>query len=107
MGHEVKPRRRTRLSRKHQVTIPVALAREAGLQPGDELTVALDDRGRVVLEPADDVEDRFAGMWTGTYFPGYLEALRDEWDRAQPIADLDELERRGQEAGWQSSTPES
>jgi hypothetical protein len=35
--------------------------------------------GRVELERADDVIDRFAGsLPAGTYPPGYLKELRDE-----------------------------
>jgi AbrB family looped-hinge helix DNA binding protein len=77
----------TRLSRKNQVTIPVAVLAQVGMRPGDELKVDVEN-GRVVLEPALSlgerrlqVIERIAGKYTGMYPPGYLEELRDEWER--------------------------
>jgi AbrB family looped-hinge helix DNA binding protein len=77
----------TRLSAKNQVTIPVAVLEQAGLRPGDELKVGTED-GRIVLEPALSLGERriqaierLKGKYTGMYPPGYLDALRDEWER--------------------------
>ena len=77
----------TRISGKNQVTIPVAVLEEADLRPGDELKVETED-GKIVLEPALSLAerrraaiDRLAGSLTGMYPPGYLDALRDEWER--------------------------
>ena len=77
----------TRLSAKNQVTIPVAVLEQAGLRPGDELKVETED-GKIVLEPAltlgerrTQAIERLAGKYTGMYPPGYLDALRDEWER--------------------------
>lgn len=72
-------RGRTRISSKHQVTLPVAALRDAGLKPGDELRVEAEGPGRVVLVREDDVIARYAGDLTGVYKPGELERLRDEW----------------------------
>ena len=78
----------TRLSRKNQVTIPVAVLERVGLAPGDELRVDADEEGRIILEPERSLADRrreairrLAGKYTGLYPPGYLDALRDEWDQ--------------------------
>jgi AbrB family looped-hinge helix DNA binding protein len=75
----------TRLSRKYQVTIPIAVVEGLGLEPGDELRVE-SRNGRIVLHPANDLAGRraravtkWSGSLTGTYESGYLGRLRDEW----------------------------
>lgn len=78
---ERQPRRRgfTRVSSKHQVTIPVDALAKAGIRAGDRLKVEV--RGReVVFAPVEDVLERYAGALTGLYPPGYLAELRDEWE---------------------------
>lgn len=83
----VKKRRRgyTRISPKHQVTIPASVIAEAGLAIGDELRVERDG-DRVILVPERSLLERrlvaieeTAGSLTGVYPPGYLDELRDEW----------------------------
>lgn len=69
----------SRISTKHQVTIPVAALREAGLEPGDRVLARAEGSGRVVLEREHDVLGEFAGVLTGTYERAELRRLRDEW----------------------------
>jgi bifunctional DNA-binding transcriptional regulator/antitoxin component of YhaV-PrlF toxin-antitoxin module len=78
---EVKKRRRgfTRISAKHQATIPVQALKEAGLKPGDEIRVVAAGRGRLVLERDLNLVERHAGTLPGVYEPGELDRLRDEW----------------------------
>ena len=79
---EVKKRRRgtTRISSKHQVTIPVDALRAAGLETGERVVARAEGPGRVVLERATDVLAEFAGTLTGAYTPHELDELRREWD---------------------------
>jgi bifunctional DNA-binding transcriptional regulator/antitoxin component of YhaV-PrlF toxin-antitoxin module len=70
----------SKVSRKHQVTLPVAVLKEAGLTAGDEVLIRAVGRGRIEVERAEDVVARFAGsLPAGTYPRGYLDDLRDEW----------------------------
>ena len=79
---EVKHRRRrgyTRISRKHQATLPVDALRQAGLKAGDELMVEAAGAGRIVLVRAEDLIEQHAGKAPGVYPPNYLRDLREEW----------------------------
>jgi bifunctional DNA-binding transcriptional regulator/antitoxin component of YhaV-PrlF toxin-antitoxin module len=84
----VKPRRAgyTRLSPKHQVTIPIGVVAETGVEIGTEFAVRAEPDGRIVLHPVDDLQKRrlraieqTAGSLKGVWRPGDLERLRDEW----------------------------
>jgi bifunctional DNA-binding transcriptional regulator/antitoxin component of YhaV-PrlF toxin-antitoxin module len=70
---------RTRISLKHQVTIPSQPFDEAGLQEGDRLRAEAQGPGRILLVREDDPLERFSGALTGVYPPGELDRLRDEW----------------------------
>lgn len=82
MGPEVKNQRirgRTRISSKHQVTLPVDALARAGLQAGDVLSVVEVGPGEIVLRLVEDPLARHAGALSGLWQPGDLDALRDEW----------------------------
>jgi bifunctional DNA-binding transcriptional regulator/antitoxin component of YhaV-PrlF toxin-antitoxin module len=82
MPEEVKSARirgRTRISSKHQVTIPVDAMRAAGLETGDRLAVDSVGPGRVVLERIPDAVEEYAGAFTGRLDGEAIEALRAEW----------------------------
>jgi bifunctional DNA-binding transcriptional regulator/antitoxin component of YhaV-PrlF toxin-antitoxin module len=85
MSDEVKgpPRRprTTRLSSKHQATIPVAVLAEAGMRAGERLRVEALGPGRIVLTRASDSFDELVGAVDDeVYPPGYLDRLRGEWE---------------------------
>ncbi|HET6752240.1 MAG TPA: AbrB/MazE/SpoVT family DNA-binding domain-containing protein [Actinomycetes bacterium] len=84
MGEEVKGKRRpgiTRLSRKHQATIPVAVLAEAGIHAGEPLRVEALGPGRIILTRAEDsMEDLFGALDRDVYPEGYLQELRAEWE---------------------------
>lgn len=70
----------SRVSSKHQVTIPVRVLREAGLAAGDDVVIRASGHGRIELERADDLISRYAGsLPAGTYPKGHLDQLRGEW----------------------------
>lgn len=84
MTDEVKRARRpgfTRLSRKNQATIPVAVLAEAGIRPGDELRVEVLGPGRIGLTRArDPLEALLGSLGSDVYPEGYLRELRGEWE---------------------------
>jgi bifunctional DNA-binding transcriptional regulator/antitoxin component of YhaV-PrlF toxin-antitoxin module len=72
----------SRISSKNQVTLPVEELRAAGLAAGDEIHVRAAGRGVLLVETPESVVDRFAGIFDSKVYPdGYLERLRDEWQR--------------------------
>ena len=81
MVENVKQRRRgfTRVSAKHQATLPVDALRRAGIGTGDTLRAEVVGPGEVRLVRDTDPVSQFAGALTGVYPAGGLDALRDEW----------------------------
>jgi len=71
----------TRLSRKNQVTLPVAALTAAHVSHGDELRVSAKGDGRILLERSVDPLDEFAGSIPGLGAATQLEQLREEWRR--------------------------
>ena len=68
------------ISRKNQVTVPVEVLRDAGLQPGDDVRISALGPGRVELVRVGELVDELAGVFDASTYPeGYLDELRDEW----------------------------
>jgi bifunctional DNA-binding transcriptional regulator/antitoxin component of YhaV-PrlF toxin-antitoxin module len=78
---EVKNRRRgtSRISAKHQITIPADALRAAGLEVGERVVAHADGPGRVVLVRETAILDEYAGALSGAYETGELDELRAEW----------------------------
>lgn len=73
-------RSHTKVSSKHQVTIPAGAFHGAGLEPGDTLKVEAAGAGRIVLTRLDELLDRYSGcLDTGGDLRGRVEGLRGEW----------------------------
>lgn len=73
-------RNRTKVSSKHQVTIPAGAFHTAGLEPGDTLRVEAEGAGRIVLTRIDELLDRYSGcLDTGGGLREQVEGLRREW----------------------------
>jgi len=82
VAEKVKERRagRSRISSKHQVTIPAAAFRGAGFAAGDLVRVEVEGAGRVLLTKVDDLVGRYSGsLATGGELRRSLDYLRDEW----------------------------
>lgn len=72
----------SRVSSKNQVTLPVEQLRAAGIAAGDEVRVKAAGPGVIVIETAAALVDRFSGAFDRSVYPeGYLDRLRDEWER--------------------------
>ena len=70
----------TRISSKHQVTIPRGAFREAGLEAGDTLRVEAAGPGRVTLTRLDALLDKYRGALSrGAVTRRDVDRLRDEW----------------------------
>jgi bifunctional DNA-binding transcriptional regulator/antitoxin component of YhaV-PrlF toxin-antitoxin module len=68
------------ISRKNQVTLPVDALRDAGLEPGDDLRIAVIGPGRLERVRVDDLVEEVAGVIDAKVYPkGYLDELRREW----------------------------
>lgn len=76
----IRAKNSTKISTKHQVTIPKGAFRDAGLKPGDTLRVDSDGAGRVVLTRIDELADRYAGsISSGGKLGRTIKDLREEW----------------------------
>jgi bifunctional DNA-binding transcriptional regulator/antitoxin component of YhaV-PrlF toxin-antitoxin module len=83
MKPRVKEQRRrgyTRVSAKHQVTLPIDALHLAGIRTGDRLRAEVRGPGEVLLVRDVDPVEQFRGLLTDVYPVGDLDELRREWD---------------------------
>ena len=72
---------RSRVSSKHQITIPLAAFSEAGLREGGVVQVRAEGRGRVSIARVEDILDEYAGcLSSGGELGRVVRGLRREWD---------------------------
>jgi bifunctional DNA-binding transcriptional regulator/antitoxin component of YhaV-PrlF toxin-antitoxin module len=80
-GSAVRAASRSRVSSKHQITIPIGAFSDAGLREGDVVQVKAQGRGRVLIARMDDLVDEYAGcLSTGGELGRTVRGLREEWD---------------------------
>jgi bifunctional DNA-binding transcriptional regulator/antitoxin component of YhaV-PrlF toxin-antitoxin module len=71
---------RSRISSKHQITIPIGAFSEAGLREGDIVQVKAQGPGRVVIARMDDLLDEYAGcLSTGGELGRAVRGMGQEW----------------------------
>ncbi|MGL5929081.1 MAG: AbrB/MazE/SpoVT family DNA-binding domain-containing protein [Dermatophilaceae bacterium] len=73
--------RRTRVSSKNQVTLPVHALAAAHVRPGDVLRVEVVEDGVFRLVRERDPLEELIGSAPGISAATGLQQLRDEWDR--------------------------
>jgi bifunctional DNA-binding transcriptional regulator/antitoxin component of YhaV-PrlF toxin-antitoxin module len=72
---------RSRVSSKHQITIPIGAFSDAGLREGDVVQVRADGPGRILIARMDDLLDEFAGaLSTGGELGRVVRGLRQDCD---------------------------
>lgn len=80
-GGSIQTRGRSRVSSKHQITIPIGAFSEAGLREGDVVQVEAQGRGRVLIARVEDLIDEYAGcVSSGGELGRAVRGLRAEWD---------------------------
>jgi bifunctional DNA-binding transcriptional regulator/antitoxin component of YhaV-PrlF toxin-antitoxin module len=81
MARKVKNSGRTRISSKHQITIPRQAFAAAGLAAGDTIRVDAVGPGQITLTRLDELLDRYEGALSGgDDLSGAVQRLRDEWE---------------------------
>jgi bifunctional DNA-binding transcriptional regulator/antitoxin component of YhaV-PrlF toxin-antitoxin module len=82
--------RHSRVSAKHQITIPIQAFSEAGLREGDVVQIKAQGRGRVLIARVDDLLDEYAGcLRTGGELDRAVRGLRQEWGSSSNAQHLD------------------
>lgn len=75
------------LRAKNQLTLPEAIAREVGAEPGDRFRAWVEPDGTIVLRKSgSSLYGKYPGLWgdTDEEIAAHLRELRDEWERDRP-----------------------
>lgn len=75
-----------RLRAKNQLTLPDAIARQVGAEPGDRFRAWVEQDGTIVLRKCQSLAGRYPGLWGDTTeeVVAHIRGLRDEWERDRP-----------------------
>jgi len=70
----------SKVTAKYQITIPLAVRRELGIKPGQELDIArVDGKYVLIVNPISDLKQRWRGKFkSGEATDDYLKQVRGE-----------------------------
>jgi AbrB family looped-hinge helix DNA binding protein len=69
-----------KLSKKHQIVIPLEARKALGLKPGDTLLIVPRGNTLMLMRKPKDYAKAILGMAKGMYPPDYLERERESWE---------------------------
>lgn len=74
------------LRAKNQLTLPEAIAKRVGAEPGDRFRMWVEPDGSIVLRRCVSLAGRFPGLWGATTeeVVAHIRELRDEGERDRP-----------------------
>ncbi|MET0773781.1 MAG: AbrB/MazE/SpoVT family DNA-binding domain-containing protein [Candidatus Limnocylindrales bacterium] len=75
------------LRAKNQLTLPDAIAKQVGVEPGDRFRAWVQDDGSIILRRCSrSAYGRYPHVWGDTpeETAEHLRELRDEWERDRP-----------------------
>jgi AbrB family looped-hinge helix DNA binding protein len=76
-----RPRPETSVDKRGKVGLPGEVRRQAGIEPGDRLSISVWRNGAVVLAKIADPLEALFGSAPGLSAVADVRSLRDEWER--------------------------
>jgi bifunctional DNA-binding transcriptional regulator/antitoxin component of YhaV-PrlF toxin-antitoxin module len=67
-----------RISSKNQITLPVDTLAQAGLAPGDDVTIEADGPDTIIVRRTHRNVELAFGVFDGLFEAGYVDRLRSE-----------------------------
>jgi len=74
------------LRAKNQLTLPEAIAKQVGAEPGDRFRAWVEPDGAILLRKSQSLAGKYPGLWGATTeeVVAHIRELRDEWERDRP-----------------------
>ncbi len=74
------------LRAKNQLTLPEAIAKQVGAEPGDRFRAWVEPDGSILLRKSQSLAGKYPGLWGATTeeVVAHIRELRDEWERDRP-----------------------